>query len=342
MERSSQLILRNVGRLPEGPVLLFNPPRDDLAVRLHNGPVGVRCHSQDFGDYRWLEGTGTAVDYGVVPDLEGSEQCVILHLPREKQLLAMLAHALSTGMSPGSRVWLVGENRAGIKSAPRHLQPYFERVGFVDMARHCALIEASGAVRATDFDIEEYFENWITRYAGRDLELLSLPGLFAHGRLDSGTALLLDTLEELRPQGSVLDFACGSGVIGAAIQSGCPDNDLTLLDSSALAIESSRRSLAANGLSGRLQASDGLSEVRGRYDWIVSNPPFHRGVRHDLEIAENFFRRAGTFLTEKGKILVVFNRHLPYLRWLQPAFEQVDCLASNSAFAVIQACSPTA
>jgi 16S rRNA (guanine1207-N2)-methyltransferase len=342
MERTTQLILRNLGRLPEGPVLLVNPPRDDLAVRLRNGPGTIRCHSQDFGDYRYLERTGTAADYGVVPDLDGSEQCVILQMPREKQLLAMLAHSMSAGMSPEARLWLVGENRAGIKSAPRHLEPFFERVGFVDKARHCALIEASGAVPATDFDIEDHFVNWTARYAGRDIELFSLPGLFAHGRLDSGTALLLDMLEELQPQGSVLDFACGSGVIGVAIQSGCLDNDLTLLDSSALAIESSRQSLAANGLSGRLQPSDGLSEVRGRFDWIVSNPPFHRGVRHDLDTAQNFFRRAGTFLTENGRILVVFNRHLPYLRWLQSAFERVDCLASNSAFTAIQGSSPTA
>jgi 16S rRNA (guanine1207-N2)-methyltransferase len=112
---------------------------------------------------------------------------------------------------------------------------------------------------------------------------------------------------------------------------------VTLLDSSALAVESSRLTLAANGLQGEVLPSDGLSELDGHFDWIISNPPFHRGVASDLDVAAEFFQRAGTFLAENGRIVIVFNRHLPYLRWLQSAFDQVDRLAENEEFTVMQA-----
>ena len=104
-----------------------------------------------------------------------------------------------------------------------------------------------------------------------------------------------------------------------------------------MAIESGARSLRANGLSARLLASDGLSEAEGVFDWIISNPPFHRGVDNDFDIAASFFRDAGTFLSEKGRIVIVFNRHLPYTGWLRNHFQFVDCLAQNRAFIVIQA-----
>jgi 16S rRNA (guanine1207-N2)-methyltransferase len=172
--------------------------------------------------------------------------------------------------------------------------------------------------------------------------------VFAHGRLDRGTALLLDVLEPLRPRGRVLDFACGSGVVGLALLAAAAgDLRLTLLDASALAIESCRRSLAASGLDPAavtLLPSDGLAELpagtAGQFDWIVSNPPFHRGVRNDLDVAAVFFRTAGAFLRETGKMVVVFNRHLPYPQWLQETFGRVERVAENGEFAVIEASRP--
>ena len=103
---------------------------------------------------------------------------------------------------------------------------------------------------------------------------------------------------------------------------------------------SARASLDLNGVEGALLASDGASELEGRFDWIISNPPFHRGVDHDLDIAADFYRRAGTFLAENGRIRVVFNRHLPYEAWLREAFGRVERLSADRSFTVMQASKP--
>ncbi|RPH95549.1 MAG: methyltransferase domain-containing protein, partial [Lysobacterales bacterium] len=247
-----------------------------------------------------------------------------------------------------ARLWLVGENRAGIKSAGCYLQQYFGQVASLDKARHCGLFEASAPRPDRPFRLEDYVLDWSVRHAGRAIHLRTLPGVFAHGRLDRGTQLLLEALERRQPRGKVLDFACGSGVVGLALQAAAAGElQLTLLDASALALESSRRSLAASGLDPaavNLLASDGLSELSGaaadRFDWIVSNPPFHRGVRNDLDVAAGFFRVAGNCLRETGRMVVVFNRHLPYPQWLQGAFGRVERLAESGEYTVIEASRP--
>jgi 16S rRNA (guanine1207-N2)-methyltransferase len=351
MEGTSEVILRNETRMGTAPLLLVNPPRDGLVPALQSRPglrAELRCSSQDFGDSRWLRAGGLDVRYEVVPTLAGDEGLVVLHLPREKERLAMLLHALATAWQESAtappRLWLVGENRAGIKSAGSSLRRWFGRFGSLDKARHCGLWEAAQPLPVAPFALDGYLRDWQIAFAGREIRLRSLPGVFAHGRLDAGTALLLQVLERLRPRGTVLDFACGSGVVGLALRIASDAVVPTLLDSSALALESSRRSLQANGIEpdrdAHLLPSDGLSEVSGRFEWIVSNPPFHRGVRSDLDVAADFIRHAGTLLSKTGRIVVVFNRHLPYAAWLADAFNSVERLAHRGEYQVVLAAGP--
>ena len=340
MERTSQVILRNASRLRPGPVLLVNPPRDSLFRDLEQGGWPVQISTQDFGDCRWLQSSGASVTFDAVPEPLTPCASIILNLPREKERLGMMLHALAAWMSTDTALWVVGENRAGIKSAGRHLERCFQSVSKLDSARHCGVFEATGPRKDTPFTLSDYAEHWPVEFGGKRIEVVSLPGVFAHGRLDNGSRLLLQTLEKLQPSDRILDFACGSGVIGCSLLAMDTGAELTLLDVSALALESSRLTLVQNGLKGALLASDGLSELEGKYDWVISNPPFHRGVSNDLEIAAEFFRRAGTFLSENGRIVIVCNRHLPYASWLRNHFEQVLLLDENAEFVIIQAGKP--
>jgi 16S rRNA (guanine1207-N2)-methyltransferase len=337
MENVSQIVLRQAGRLPRGALTLLNPPPDTLFRELQasDRPVRLSCGSHD--DYRRLQALGADVRFEAVPEDADLSETVILVLPREKEKLAMLLHATTGMLAPTGRLWLAGPNRAGIKSAPRSLARFFARIEKLDSARHCTLFEAGNPLDLMPFDLDDYETTWQHVHQGRKLELVSLPGVFAHGRLDRGTALLLEVLERAQPSGSVLDFASGCGIVGLCIKAASPESEIVFLDDSALAIEAGRRSLQRNGMRAACVASNGLSELQGRFDWIVSNPPFHRGIGNDLEIAFRFFRDAGTFLSEKGKILVVFNRHLPYGGWLREFFKRVDCLAQNREFTVIEA-----
>ena len=342
MERVSQLILRNEELFLTGQILLVNPPQDSCYATLTGADRKVSIFSQDFGDYSWLKSSGADAEFGLFPVPASTAQDVILILPRERARLDMMLHALASSMAPESLLWLAGENRSGIKSSGKRLQPYFQSVSRVDNARHCTLLKACNPSPPDQFDLESYKKSWSLAFSGNEFTIISLPGTFAHGKLDQGTRLLLEYLEELKPSGSILDFACGNGVIGLSLLSLDPAVRLTSLDVSALALESTRRSLSANDLEATVLASDGLSDLEGSFDWVISNPPFHRGIRNDLDIAKSFFANAGTSLTKTGKILLVCNHHLPYTKWLKEYFTRVEVVRNNREFKVILASGPLA
>ena len=340
MEAVSQVVLRNHERLGDGPVLLVDMPADGLATALRDAGRTVRASNQEHGPYRALAATGIVADFETTPQARTDETLVILRLPREKDRFAMVLHALAASLAPAARLWVVGEKRAGVNSAARLLESRFAAVSKLDSARHCSLLEARAPRTCPPFRLDDYAATFRCDTPGGALTLCALPGVFAQGRLDDGSALLLEVLEDCQIDGDVLDFACGNGVLGISLLRRPGGLRMTLLDHSALAIQAARRSLVLNECAGRLLASHGLDELEGAFDWIVSNPPFHRGVDDDLDVAADFLRRAGTFLRPDGKILVVYNRHLPYERWARARFHFVDRLANSRAYTVIRASKP--
>jgi len=344
VERTSQLILRNRAALDAGELLLINPPADNLFGELAPNGFEISVWCQDFGDYRWFRDRGEKADFGVVPDAGRVPPQVIMFLPREKERLELMLHFLACALPGSGCLWLAGENQSGIRSAVKSLRKYFSDVLKTDTARHSALYRATMATKTPPFRLEDYQQKWTLGDTGTGLRLVSLPGVFAHGRLDRGSGLLLETLDGLkgndRPQGSVLDFACGIGLIGMSLLLRDPSLELTLLDNSALALESARLSLQASGMQARLLPSDGLTEVNQKFDWIVSNPPFHRGVSLNFDVSRQFFERAPSVLNKHGRIILVCNRHLPYDVWLAERFAGVETVAATHDFKVLMASRP--
>ena len=149
--------------------------------------------------------------------------------------------------------------------------------------------------------------------------------------------MLLDTLVKLELKGDVLDFACGAGLIGACIATHHVHTQVTLLDTSALAVRSSKETLEANGLSAGVLASDGLTEVTGSFDLIVSNPPIHVGVKTDNRLGMRLLDSVHKHIRPGGQLIMVANIHLPYENWLSKRFKRFSELAVNENYKVIVA-----
>ena len=96
----SQLILRNAEQLRTGQVLLINPPRDPGCSKLSQDQRRVSVFSQDFADYNYMKSTGAEAEFGLIPSVASSAQDIVLILPRERERLEMLLHALSSSMPP--------------------------------------------------------------------------------------------------------------------------------------------------------------------------------------------------------------------------------------------------
>ena len=335
----SQIIERNLERRKTGgSVLWINPERDDCWRSVEPVCSSLKLFSQEYGSYAFLRDAGANTEFGAFPQADKNKyDWVIINLPRQKALLDMLLDCAATLLAREGVVWLAGENKAGIKSANKRLKSHFGQIRKLDNARHCSLFEAGTRLNQEVFDPSNYRDQWDLNCNNSGLTVVSYPGVFAHGRLDNGTALLIDALAKLQVKGDVLDFACGAGVIGACVAAHHANSRVTLLDTSALALKACTETLVANRLKGHVLASDGLSEIKDVFDTVISNPPIHAGARTDNQLGLRLLESVHEYIKPGGKLILVANIHLPYENWLSARFKRSGELAANDNYKVIVA-----
>ncbi|MFY8272991.1 methyltransferase [Pseudoalteromonas sp. SSDWG2] len=344
LSNPSQLLLRSEELLTGASILVINFNCDGFAHQLRalNPNAAITFFSYNFADGEFAKNQLKAANISTVVSHQLPQQkfdLVIYYYPKAKAEALMTLDNIRASVEDDAMLLVVGEKKGGVKSIEKQLKGLAD--GYkVDSAKHCQLYQYTQIHTLDEFAISNYQKVFTVEreIAGQKLtcKIVSLPGVFNHGQLDDGTALLLDSIPAYPKLKSLLDFGCGAGIIASFCAKRNDKLKVTALDVSALAAYASTQTFAANDIDGEVLLSDGLSEVNKRYDLIISNPPFHTGLKTDYKITERFFAAAKNHLNRGGELTLVANSFLAYPAQLQAQFKHHETIAKTKRFAVYQ------
>lgn len=342
MDPRSEVIIRQIDFI-KGSVLLAGCSADDLLNQLQQyAPVtNVHAWTWLYDDYQLLNARHPQhCSFGIVPPQQTYDQ-VVVFLPKAKELLQYLLHQAATHLAPNGQILLVGEKRTGIERASKQLSQFGTTLK-IDSARHCQL----WLCHELEPQVEKPLQEWVNEYQvnvediGQSINVISLPGVFSHGRLDQGSALLVENLTNL-PKGDLLDFGCGAGVVGTLLKKIYPAQTVYFLDVDAFAQESTRLTLAANNIAlddtVQIIAGRGVIDAPQNLAAIISNPPFHQGVRTHYKASEDLLKLSIKHLKSGGELRIVANNFLRYCPLIEQQFGHCHTLAQRHGFNVYHA-----
>ena len=187
---------------------------------------------------------------------------------------------------------------------------------------------------SADPNSEHKYQTAEWTYRGHALRFTTDAGVFSKGEVDYGTATLLKALPE-EMNGRILDLGCGWGAVGVSLGRAYPDCDIVMSDVNRRALELSEKNAKANGVSVQIVESDGLENVPGSFDYIITNPP----IRAGKQVIYKMFSDSAEKLTEKGQLYLVIRKQQgaeSALKYLKTIFSEVDTIEKSGGFWVIR------
>ena len=286
---------------------------------------------------------------------------------------AMALHASASVTAAGAPLWLCGNTDEGADGAAEAIDAAYGRASQVASDGGGALLLSArrgDAGAAAARGARGALEGWLTRSSltlprvgesaggeGGDaaLDWVTYPGLFAGGGVDVMTSALLAALPPPPAGSRVLDACCGSGVIAAALRHAVGGDGLKLylLDADAVAVAAARANVPSArevALSAGWPAAPAPGEAdafhkRGgrptRFDWIVTNPPVHRGQPDDFRVVADLISGGASRLRRGGVLWIVAQEQVPVGRMLElhGGFGKVDAAVSADGRFVVWSAS---
>ncbi len=174
----------------------------------------------------------------------------------------------------------------------------------------------------------------IYTYRGQELRFTTDAGVFSRGEVDFGTEVLLRALPEVM-SGRVLDLGCGWGPVGVSVGKAYPDCHIVMSDVNERALELAGKNASRNGVPAETHLSDGLENVPGSFDYILTNPP----IRAGKQVIYRLFADSAAKLNAGGRLYIVIRKQQgaeSALKYLKTVYEKVETIEKSGGFWVIR------
>lgn len=174
------------------------------------------------------------------------------------------------------------------------------------------------------------------RFSGLQFVFGTDNGVFSKEHVDTGTAILLNSLKDEPISGRILDMGCGYGVIGIVMKRLFADSEVVMADVNPRAVECSVSNAQRNGTECRILVSDGFKQIEGSYNTIISNPP----IRAGKAVIYQMFEDSARMLETGGRLYLVMRKQhgaLSAVKKLEELFKTVEIIDKDKGFFVIRA-----
>lgn len=282
------------------------------------------------GQNVWMRAAGSAITPQAWHETDQRYQAIFLPLPKGKATLDLCLSCVSPLLAQGGSLYLFGANDAGIKSADSALEKHFANISVAAVGGKGRIFAAQQPLQTDVVSLEKFAAHSSLPIAGQNIDFASYPGLFAKGQLDKATELLIAHLPKIAPFAHVLDYACGLGVLGRAVQLQQPTAKLLLADYDPLAVHAAQQNVPDAATT----CIANPENVRNAFDLVISNPPIHTGQALDYDIVIRLIACLHNMLTPDGAAYLVTQVTVPVARFAHESKLAATEVAASSGFRV--------
>lgn len=188
----------------------------------------------------------------------------------------------------------------------------------------------------TDNNLSSNIKEVEYTFRGNKLKYLVDNGVFSKDRVDFGTNVLLQNLPIFKDNSKVLDVGCGYGAIGLPIAKSNKTLLVEMIDVNLRAVELVKENIRINKtFNATVYESNLYENVKGEFDYIISNPPIRAGKKIVFGVVDEGFNH----LVDGGEIYVVIQKKqgAPSLKKeMELVYGNAEIIAKESGYFIIK------
>lgn len=342
-DASTSLLLQHCATLP-GKLLWLADEHHHEAVfeALASYPSQVQVMTNRYDVYRTAEAIKLPVHFcDWVFDRNTFYDAIALRLCKEKAVNKhIFAQALPL-LTPRGQLLLAGEKTEGIKSYCKGLQEAFDHGGQPQKHGNAYLACFESPLTAHQQTAAEEY-HYFQEIGNLDkVTLHSKPGQYGWNKIDQGSQLLVEHFQRYcatlpaAKLTNLLDLGCGYGYLTLATAN-LPFHSRTATDNNAAAVLSCDHNAFTNGLNVTVVADNLGQSIQEKFDFILCNPPFHKGFDVKTDLIGQFLKAAQTMLSKKGQAFFVVNSFVGLENKASHFFRNVSLLENTGQFKVFR------
>ena len=186
-----------------------------------------------------------------------------------------------------------------------------------------------------DPSLKDDIKHYEYTFKGYRLSFKTNSGIFSKERVDFGTNVLLNGLDDLFNKQDILDLGCGNGVIGIAIKKAYPNANVVMADINVKCVDISKENANINKVDVNVIESDMYKNINTSFDLILSNPPIRAGKAKVFEVVDG----ALTHLNKNGKLIVVIQKKQgaeSMKKHMEEVFKNVNIITKEKGYFVLE------
>lgn len=173
-------------------------------------------------------------------------------------------------------------------------------------------------------------------FKGVRVNLKTNLGVFSKDRVDFGTNVLLNSIDEDLDNKQVLDVGCGYGIIGLSIAKKYINSKVHLVDVNERAVELAKQNSISNKINNAsIYVSNVFENVKDKFDFIITNPP----IRAGKVIVHNIVLGSYELLNSGGATFVVIQKKQgspSLIKEMEGVFDSVEIVDKKNGYNVIK------
>lgn len=171
-------------------------------------------------------------------------------------------------------------------------------------------------------------------YNDKKISIYTDNGVFSKEHFDYGSKLLISNFQKEPKKGKVLDLGCGYGIIGILLSYN-KELEIDMVDINIRAVNLTKENLQLNKITNcNCFESNIYSEVKNKYDYIITNPP----IRAGKEVIRKFLFGAEEHLTLNGECWFVMRKDHGVKSMIKELEEKynVDIMDKDKGFYIVK------